>query len=312
MRIVFMGSSSFACSSLEAILDSTRDEVVMVVTQPDRPQGRNLEIAGCPVKRHLAGRNIPVFAPASVNTAESLDRIQAARPDVIVVVAYGQLLKKALLAIPPLGCVNVHGSLLPKYRGAAPIQWAIANGETVTGVTTMFINERMDAGDMIQRREVPVVPEDTGGTLGETLARVGADLLRETLDLLAAGKAPRISQRDSEATYAPKLSKADGILDWKLAADVLHNRIRAFQPWPGCFCEIPSGSGCRLKILKVRVEASEGVPGTVADSGPPGILVQAGSGTGLRLLEVQPEGRKAMSGDAFVRGRRIAAGMIVR
>ncbi len=310
MRIVFMGSSRFACSSLETLLLTPGMDVALVVTQPDRPQGRKLQVAGCPVKQYLSGRNIPVLAPVNINTPESLQQVREADPDVIAVVAYGQLLKAPLLAIPRMGCVNVHGSLLPKYRGAAPVQWAIAQGESVTGVTTLFMNERMDAGDMILRREAPIGPEDTGGGLLDVLGRTGAELLRETLRLLRAGEAPRIPQEEDQATFAPRLTRADGVLDWSRPAVVLGNRVRGFHPWPGCSCEIPAGSGAKVKILRARPEASEGgAPGTIMDVGRSGILVQAGPGTGLRLVEVQPEGRTPMSGEAFARGRRIGTGM---
>lgn len=306
MRIVFMGTAGFACHCLEQLLQSKADEVVAVVTQPDRPKGRNLEVAGCPVKRFVGERGIPVLSPESINTPENLDVLRGLMPDLMVVVAYGQLLKPALLAIPRLGCINVHGSLLPKYRGAAPIQWAIANGETVTGVTTMYINERMDAGDIILQRVVAVGAEDTGGTLHEVLARVGAELLGETVERLREGNAPRERQEESEATYAPKLSKADARMDWTMPAMTLHNRVRAFTPWPGCFCELVGGAArMRIKILKTRIEVSEGKPGTVMGVGEEGVLVQAGDGFALRLVEVQPEGRKVMSGAAFARGRSI-------
>lgn len=312
MRIVFMGSSGFACASLAWLLKAARDEVVLVVTQPDRPRGRNLEVTGCQVKVSLEGRGVPIFSPAHINEAASLERLAAARPDLIVVVAYGQFLKAPLLSLPPLGCLNVHGSLLPKYRGAAPVQWAMACGETVTGVTTMFVNERMDAGDMILKRELPIADGETGGELHDRLALAGAELLGETLDLLRQGKAPRTAQDESAATYAPKLTKADGRMDWSRPARQLCNRIRAFQPWPGCTCEIPKGSGMRVRILRADPDAAEGVPGTVLEAGARGILVQSGDGSAVRLLEVQPEGRKAMLCDAFLRGRRIVPGMMVQ
>lgn len=312
MRIVFMGSAGFACPSLECLLRSVEDEVVAVVTQPDRPQGRNLEVAGCPVKRYIGERGTPVLSPENVNSPGSLERLRGLAPDLAVVVAYGQMLKPELLAIPKSGCINVHGSLLPKYRGAAPIQWAIAHGEKVTGVTTMHINERMDAGDIILKREVPVGPEDTGGALHDALARAGAELLVETVAMLRAGTAPRVPQDEPAATYAPKLSKADARMDWTLPAAVLHDRVRAFNPWPACCCELPGGPGMRIKVLKTRVEASQGRPGTVVGVGADGVLVQAGDQYALRLIEVQPEGRKVMSGAAFLRGRRVAVGAGVR
>ena len=200
MRILFMGSAEFACPALEALLSDSRNDLVAVVTQPDRPKGRNLAVAPCPVKHYLGARAIPVLTPERVNHPDSLAHLRSLAPQLIVVIAYGQLLKPELLALPPLGCINVHGSLLPKYRGAAPIQWALAHGEPVTGVTTMYMDERMDAGDIILQQPVPVTPEDTGKTLHDRLATAGAALLTTTLDLLRAGKAPRVSQDAAQAT----------------------------------------------------------------------------------------------------------------
>jgi methionyl-tRNA formyltransferase len=301
-----MGSAGFACPCLEQLLASSRDEVVAVVTQPDRPKGRNLEVSPCPVKAYLGSRAIPVLNPEKVNTPESLSAIQSLRPDLIVVVAYGQLLKPALLAIPPFGCVNVHGSLLPKYRGAAPIQWAVANGDPVSGVTTMFMNEGMDTGDMILKREVAIEPGDTGGSFLDKLAKAGAALLGETVELIRAGTAPRVPQDDFLATVAPKLKKADGRIDWNRPAATIHNQVRAFHPRPGSFCDMPGAPGKILKVLATRVEdiplsVAQGTHGTVLEEKGDGLLIQTGS-QAIRLLEVQPEGRKPMTGAAFLRG----------
>jgi len=304
MRILFMGSAGFACPCLEQLLSSSRDEVVAVVTQPDRPKGRNLEVSACPVKAYLGSRNIPVLSPAKVNTPESLAAIQGLRPDLLVVVAYGQILKPDLLAIPPLGCINVHGSLLPRYRGAAPIQWAVAHGDAVSGVTTMYMNEGMDTGDMILKRELPIDPGDTGGSFHDKLAKVGADLLGETVELIRSGRVPRVPQDESLASVAPKLKKADGKIDWSLPAVTIHNHVRAFNPWPGSFCILSGNPAKTLKVLATRVEPIPSAGGKVGE-----VLEQAGDGpliqTGLqaiRLLEVQPEGRKPMTGAAFLRG----------
>ncbi|MEI6563526.1 MAG: methionyl-tRNA formyltransferase [bacterium] len=308
MRIIFMGSAGFACPCLETLLKNTQDDVVAVVTQPDRPKGRNLELSPCPVKDHLGPRLIPVFSPEKVNSPESLARLLELKPDLIVVVAYGQLLKSALLKMAPLGVINVHGSLLPKYRGAAPIQWAVANGDQVSGVTTMYLNERMDAGDMILKRELPIAPSDTGGSYHDKLAGVGAEVLAETLDMIRGSRAPRVSQCEADATVAPKLKKLDGRIDWTLSASAIHNRIRGFNPWPGTFCVLPSDSGKQVKILTARVEPGHGAPGTVIALGDEGPLVQAGDGRAIRLLELQPEGRKPMTGAAFLRGHSVAVG----
>lgn len=311
MRILFMGSAGFACPCLEVLLKNPRDEVVGVVTQPDRPKGRHLELSACPVKAYLGERQVPVLSPEKVNTPESLSALRALRPDLIVVVAYGQLLKTAILGMAPLGVINVHGSLLPKYRGAAPIQWAVANGDPVSGVTTMFLNERMDAGDMILKRELPIASTDTGGSYHDKLAVVGAEVLHETVELIRQGKAPREVQDESAATVAPKLRKADGRIDWTLSGRAIESRIRGFSPWPGSFCVMPGEGGQTIKILAARMEPAAGVPGTVLALGGEGPLIQAGAGQAIRLLEVQPEGRKPMSGAAFLCGHAIKVGMVL-
>ncbi|MEI8351071.1 MAG: methionyl-tRNA formyltransferase [bacterium] len=301
MRIIFMGSAGFACPCLERLLASSTDEVVAVVTQPDRPKGRNLEVSSCPVKKFLGDRQIPVLNPERVNTPESIERLQSFRPELIVVVAYGQLLKPALLALPPRGCVNVHGSLLPRYRGAAPIQWAIANGDAVSGVSTMFMDSGMDTGDVILKRELPIGVHDTGGTYHDKLSAAGAELLGETIELIRKGAALRIPQDHASATIAPKLRKVDGRLDWTRPARELHNHIRGFNPWPGTFCDLPGNPGKTLKVTVSRIEPGSGAPGTLIEADGDGLLIQT-SDQALRLLEVQPEGRKPMSGAAFLRG----------
>jgi methionyl-tRNA formyltransferase len=282
-----------------------------VVTQPDRPKGRNLQLSSCPVKTYLGSRQIPILSPEKVNTSESLEAIRVLRPDLMVVVAYGQLLKSALLEMAPLGIINVHGSLLPKYRGAAPIQWAVANGESVSGVTTMYLNERMDAGDMILKRELSIDPTDTGGSYHDKLAVVGAELLRETVDLIRQGHAPREVQNEADATVAPKLKKTDGRIDWTLPADKIRSRVQGFNPWPGSFFVIPADGGKIVKVLSVRVEAGSGIPGTVIELSGEGAIIQAGDGRAIRLLEVHPEGRKPMSGAAFLCGHALQSGMRV-
>ncbi len=321
MRILFMGSAGFACPCLEMLLKNDRDEVVAVVTQPDRPKGRNLSVAACPVKAYLGARQIPVLSPEKVNNPESLAVLRALTPDLIVVVAYGQLLKAALLELAPLGVINVHGSLLPKYRGAAPIQWAVANGDAVSGVTTMYLNERMDAGDMILKRELPIDPADTGGRYHDKLSGVGAELLRDTVELIRAGQAPRTRQNEADATLAPKFKKADGRIDWSMPAKQIESRVRGFNPWPGSFCMMPASGGKIVKVLAVREEEGgaslprqEGVQapaGTVMSLSGEGPLILAGDGRLIRLLEVQPEGRKPMSGSAFICGHSVDVGMLV-
>lgn len=275
--------------------------MVGVVCQPDRPKGRNLECAPCPVKAFVGSRPVPVMTPERVNHPESLAALRALRPDLIVVVAYGQILKAELLALPPLGCLNIHGSLLPRYRGAAPIQWAVANGEALSGVTSMYMDAGMDTGDMLLKRELPIDPLDTGGRYHDKLALAGAACLIDTLALLKEGGVVRRPQDHAAATLAPKLTKEDGRMDWTRPAQLLHNRVRGFNPWPGAFCELAALPGLRLKVLASRVEPGEGTPGSIRETSGEGLLIQT-SEHSLRLLQVQPEGRKPMSGAEFVRG----------
>ncbi len=303
MRIVFMGSAALACPSLERLLTSALN-VVGVVTQPDRPKGRDLRPAACPVRAHIGQREIPILTPINVNSPESIAQLRSWRPDLIVVVAYGQILKPALLAIPARGCLNVHASLLPRYRGAAPIQWAIARGETQTGVTTMFMDAGLDTGDIIAQRMEPISAEDTAATLHTRLACLGAELLMSTLEAVRRGQVPRRPQDPAAASYAPKLRKVDGRLDWQLAAVDLANRVRGFNPWPGCYFE---RGGSAIKVLRARVEPGEGRPGEVLAARGAGPLIQTGT-QALRLLELQPAGRAAMSGAAFLCGHRFSEG----
>jgi len=265
------------------------------------------------------------------------------KSDLIVVLAYGQILKREVLALPPQGCVNMHASLLPRYRGAAPIQWAIANGEPVTGVSTMFMNERMDAGDVILQKEVIIGPDDTAGSLHDKLAEEGAVVLSRTLDALREGRVTRTSQVESQATFAPKLSKEDGRIDWTEPAERIYNKVRGFNPWPCCFCEVPelsagrqpgigkrekdsadrralkiehrTGTGKRavrrLRVLRVMIENATASAGEMIDVTGDGPLVGTGTGA-VRLLEVQPEGRNVMNGADYLRGHDLKIGDVFR
>jgi methionyl-tRNA formyltransferase len=302
MRILFMGSAPLACGALEALLAAGQDTVVGMVSQPDRPKGRRLEISECPAKTYAGARSIPMFTPEKVNAPESVEHLRGLKPDLIVVVAYGQILRPALLTLAPHGCVNVHASLLPKYRGAAPIAWAIARGEEKTGVTTMFLNERMDAGDLIDQEEVAIEPTDTAGILQERLAVIGGRLLVKTIASIAAGTAVRKPQDVSRVTWAPKLTKADGRIDWNLTAREICNRIRAFDPWPGGYCELPADSGNFVKIERAEPVdlGDEAIPGLIC-AGRSGLVIQAGKG-GVLCRMVRPQGGKSMDGAAFLRG----------
>jgi len=307
MRIVFMGTASFACPSLRVLLGSPH-EVVAVVTQPDRPRGRGLELSACPVKELArACERMPILLqPEKVREESFLQEIEALRPDLIVVAAFGQILPRRLLEMPPLGCVNVHASLLPRYRGAAPVHHALLNGETETGVTLMFMDEKMDTGDIICQERIPILPEDNRGSLEARLADLGAQILVRILPLLAKGEAPRTPQSHEKATYAPMIRREDQELDWKVSALSLHNRVRALAPSPGA---CTSFRGHLLKVWGTEAvpHDSQGDPGEIIRLTPSGPLVQTGAGS-LLLREVQPESRKRLSGEEYVRGYRISVG----
>ncbi len=300
MRILFMGSGDVACPALERLVRQPDWEVVAVITQPDRPKGRNRRLCACPAKELAERHDVPVLTPEKVGKPESIAAIEALNPDIIVVAAYGQYISPKILKIPPLGAINIHPSLLPKYRGASPIQWALANGDQETGVTILYVSEEMDAGDIILQRNVLIDPEDTALTLTPRLAEIGADLLVDALRLIEAGNALRQPQDEVAVTTVYKLEKEDGRIDWQLPATVIHNRIRGFTPWPGGFTETSKGL---LKVWKTQpVDGEPSVaPGTVVACDAEGPVIATGSGM-LRLLEGQPEGKKAMSGKAYLCG----------
>ncbi|MBT3191207.1 MAG: methionyl-tRNA formyltransferase [Verrucomicrobia bacterium] len=310
MRVVFMGSADIACPSLESLLSDPSVDVVGVVTQPDRPKGRQLKVSACAVRTHLEGSGIPVLTPQSINTEASLEALRALSPDLAVVMAYGQILKPTVLAVPRLGCINVHTSLLPLYRGAAPIQWAVANGDAETGVTIMHMDEGMDTGDIVLQRTIPIGPADTAGRVHDNLADAGAALLCEAVHAIQAGNAPRVCQDESRATYAPKLKKEDGRIDWTQSAEAIYNRVRGFNPWPCCTCAVPGARAHTLRVLTARLEDESGAPGEVLDVKGDGPLVACGTGA-LRLLEVQPQGKRVMQGCAYVCGRSLQRGEIL-
>lgn len=297
MRIVFFGSAAIGFPSLEALLASSPDEVVAVVTQPDRPAGRKQHLMACPVKNFAQDRGVPVLSPEKVG--ESVDELAAFDADLFVVVAYGQYIPASILGLPRHGSINLHPSLLPKYRGSSPIQWAVANGDTVTGVTILYVSEKMDSGDLIVQREIPIAPDDTSVTLEPVLAEAGAELLMQAVGQIRSGMVQRHPQDESFATEVRKLTKEEGRIDWQLPAQTLCNRIRGFVPWPGCFCTLPDGAP--LKIWRAVAEEGTGEPGTVLDISGEGPLVAAGEGA-VRLREVQPAGKRAMDGASYLRG----------
>jgi methionyl-tRNA formyltransferase len=309
MRVVFFGSAPIGFPLLEALLASPEDDVVAVVTQPDRPVGRKLKMTACPVKDAALSKGLHVLCPEKIGSSESIAALQELEADLFVVVAYGQYIPSAVLKLPANGSINLHPSLLPKYRGASPIQWAIANGDEITGVTILYVSEKMDAGDIILQTEVPIRPEDNAATMESALAQAGAVLLMEAIEQIRSGTVSAQPQNDAAATEVRKLTKADGRLDWNLPAFVLNNRIRAFVCWPGCFCEVPARSGMqRIKVLAARVEDGAGRPGEVLEAAGEGPLIAAGQGA-LRLLRVQPAGKNVMDGSAYLRGYPLQPGI---
>jgi methionyl-tRNA formyltransferase len=303
MRVVFLGSGAFAIPSFEALLDHGHD-VVSLVTQPDREKGRGRGLAPPPLKPFALARGVPVLQPRRIKDPSALESLRALAPEVQVVVAYGQILPRSVIELPPRRTVNVHASLLPRYRGAAPIQWAIVRGETETGVTTMLIDEGLDTGPTLLARHTPIGGDESAGELEGRLASLGAEVLIETLDRFDELKPE--PQDDSKATLAPLIKKEDGALDWRLDALSLARLVRGFHPWPGATASL---GGRSLKILRARpASGSAGEPGTLIGWDGEGMVVACGEGSLLRILEVQPESRKAMAAAAFARGARLRPG----
>ena len=301
MRIVFMGTPDFAVPSLQALLDAGH-EIAAVYTQPDKPVGRRQLLTPPPVKELALRCGLPVYQPTKLRDGTEAARLRELAPDLIAVVAYGRILPKEILEIPRLGCVNVHGSLLPKYRGAAPIQWAVINGETETGITTMVMGEGLDTGDILMVQRTPIDPEETAGELFERLAPMGAACLVKTAAALEAGRIAPVKQDESRATYAPMLEKKMAALDFTRSAGELHNLIRGLNPWPVAVTDF---AGKRLKVFAARVEKGSGEPGTVLDAGR--FVVACGDGA-LRFTEVQLEGSRRMSAGEFLRGKKLFVG----
>jgi methionyl-tRNA formyltransferase len=305
LRIVFLGSGAFAIPSFEALLDAGH-HVLALVSQPDKEKGRGRAVAPPPLKLVAEARGIPVLQPRRVRQPEALEELRKLSPDLQVVVAYGQILPRSVIDIPRLGTVNVHGSLLPRFRGAAPIQWAIASGDTQTGVTTMLIDEGLDTGPVLLARSTPIGPEETAADLEARLAPLGASVLLETVDGLAAGTLRPRPQDHSQATVARLLEKEDGRIDWKLPSEAIARRVRAFHPWPGAFTRF---QGRSLKVLRARPTEGGGCePGVVARVDGEAVEVGCGDDSRLRLLELQPESRNAMTAGAFAAGARISPG----
>ncbi len=297
MRVLFMGTSDFAVPALKA-LPSSGYSVTLVVTQPDRPAGRGLELKASPVKKAAEELGLPLFQPEKIRTPEAVEAVKKTEPDVIVVAAYGQILPPSILQIPKLACLNIHGSILPKYRGAAPIHYAVMAGDKETGVTLMHMNEKMDEGDILLIKKTPMGPGETTGEVHDRLALLGAEGLLESLKLLAKGNAPRQVQDPSQASYAPSIKREFCKLDWNSPASRLFNRIRGLSPWPGAET---SWKGMELKIYKAALDDRKGKPGEVLEVSKEGILVGAGVGS-VRLKEIQPPGKRRMPAYDFTLG----------
>ncbi len=309
IKLVFMGSAEFALPSLNRLFE-TGYSITGVITQPDKPSGRGYSLQGPPVKQCAFDLHLPVFQPETLKAAKVHALFEALEPDIIVVVAYGKILQPWLLQLPQHGCINLHGSLLPKYRGAAPVHWAIANGETVTGVCTMRLDEGVDTGPVYLCRETAIDPDETVQVLSDRLACTGAGLLAETLQGILDGRLQPHPQDNSKATYAPVLKKEDGYIDWSLPAAAIHDRVRAFNLWPG---PVTRFRGTICKILKARnaqarqVDGQPAAPGTLVVT-KASLAAVCGDGQLLEILTIQPENRKPVSGPDFANGARIQAG----
>jgi methionyl-tRNA formyltransferase len=307
MRIVFLGTGEIGVPTLRALLNSEH-EVVAVVTQPDKPVGRERSIEPPPIKNALIGRarppGAPIFQPARIKDPQAIEDIRDITPDVIVVMAYGQILPRDVLEIPRLACLNLHASLLPRWRGAAPIQAAIAAGDRETGITAMYMDEGLDTGDILLQRNVEILPNDTGGSLHDRLAQIAPEALLESLRLFAAAKAPRIPQDNARATYASKLKREHGLIDWSESAEAIERKIRAYNPWPGAFMKVNSQN---LKIFSASVVDLPGQPGEILRN-EKDLIIATGKGA-LSLAEVQLEGKRRMTGAEFLRGH---AGLLRR
>jgi len=300
LNFVFCGTPRFAVPTLEKLVE-VGFRLHLVVTQPDRPKGRGLELVPSPVKQSALQLGIPITQPASIRTNDEFRaQLTAIKPDAIIVVGYGRIIPQWMLDLPPLGNINLHASLLPKYRGAAPIQWAIAQGETITGVTTMRIDAGLDTGDILLQHEMPIAPDDTSETLAPRLASVGADLVVETLRGLQAGTVHPRPQDNPQATLAPILRKEDGLVDFSRPAVDISNRMRGFQPWPGAHTKF---RGKNLQLLKAQ-PAADAFPPAELNVSADRLLVGCGDSTSLELLEIQLEGKKRTSARDFIHGYR--------
>ena len=319
MKIIFFGSSGFAVPILEALVKS--EDIALVVTQPDREKGRSLKVAPTAVKSKAEELGIKVFHPAKVNSKESIEFLKNFNADLFIVVSFGQILSKAVLSLPRLYCLNIHASLLPKYRGAAPINWAIANGEKETGVTIMRMNEKMDEGDVAIKGTLHILDQDDAIILSEKLSMKGAELLLEAIRLVKDNKIEFTVQDNKNASYSPKLKKQDGCIDWNLSAEEISCRVRAFAPWPGCFTYLDKKILKIYKAISVHLSGepsglpdrwTKSEPGTIVEVSKKGMFVKTGKGV-LSIQELQLEGSRRMTAEEFIAGhKQLSSGAILK
>lgn len=307
MRIVFMGTPDFAVGSLQALCESGKHEILAVVTQPDRPKGRGNKLLQTPVKEYALEQGLTVYQPQKVKTPEFVELLHELQPELIVVAAFGQFLSKEILELPKYGCINVHASLLPKYRGAAPIQYAIIKGEKESGVTIMQMDIGMDTGAMLDKVVVPIAENTTMGELHDALREQGAALLLEVIDKIAAGTAVAEPQDNEQATYATLLDRSMEHIDWSKTAQEVHNLIRGFNPAPSTFTKLPNGKSLKIWGSKMTDKSSAAAAGTVIATGKHSFFVACGEGV-LEITEVQPESKKRMPAQVFLNGRGVQEG----
>lgn len=308
LRIIFMGTPELAAVSLGALLREPTLQILAVVTQPDRPKGRDLKLQPSPVKELALKAGVPVLQPVKARDEQFIAELRKLQPELIAVAAFGQLLPKAILDLPRWGCLNVHTSLLPKYRGASPIQAALLNGDPETGVTIMKMDEGLDTGDILTQRSTPIRDEDNAATLHDRLAQLGAELLVETIPAYAAGQVHSRPQQHELATHVTKLKKEDGRIDWRQPARVIWNRLRAFTPWPGAFTFLPASPQPQLlKLWQAEVVSGQGTPGEILSADKQGITIACGDGA-LRVTSLQREGGRRMTAGEFLAGHPLKPG----
>jgi len=307
MRVVFIGTGEISVPTLRMLQQSREHELVSVITQPDKPAGRDQRLKPSPIKLLVKDTDVPMLQPKRIKSDEAISEIRAMAPDIIVVMAYGQILPRSVLNAARIACLNLHASLLPRWRGAAPIQAAIAAGDRITGITIMYMDEGLDTGDILLTREIEIGPRDTGGSLHDRLAEIAPEALREAMGRLSEHRAPRIPQKSALATYAPKLEREHGRINWNESADMIERKIRAFNPWPGAFTEVwDARQNCKrtLKVFAAAVIAEIDVNAGTAISLPNHVLVFGAGEGALALLDVQLEGSRRMTVDELVRGHR--------